>query len=389
MIYKCEALHLSFTNRGYLDIMRILLLGGYGATGRQLSSYLLRETDVSIIIAGRSISKAEEFKSELAETFDIQRIFTHQVDASSRKELNTAFSTCDMVIVTATTTKFAIQIAEAALEADIHYLDIYYQQNLYLELKKLHPQIEAKGLSFITQAGFHPGLPAPYIRKGAQYFDEYQSANIYFAMNIEVVKCSSIYEIVDSVGDSQSWIFKNGYWIQESLHSFKHIDFGTDFGTKICVPMYLHELESMPDLFPLNETSIYTAGFNWFTDWFVFPLLSVSQKVKKGALHTFWARLLKFGINNFMNGKKGVVFILQATGIKNGTQTSLTIRSESKDAYLFTTFPIISYIKQFLSGESRKAGLHMMGHIIDIETLFNDLDRFGVDTTIQISSQDS
>jgi saccharopine dehydrogenase (NAD+, L-lysine-forming) len=37
----------------------ILILGGYGGTGRVVSRLLLKETDVDIIIAGRSINKAE------------------------------------------------------------------------------------------------------------------------------------------------------------------------------------------------------------------------------------------------------------------------------------------------------------------------------------------
>ena len=44
---------------------RILILGGYGYTGKLLAKHLLAQTDVEIIISGRNLEKAKSRKLKL------------------------------------------------------------------------------------------------------------------------------------------------------------------------------------------------------------------------------------------------------------------------------------------------------------------------------------
>lgn len=143
--------------------MTILVLGGYGGTGKVFCRYLLKETSVNVIVAGRRLEKAEELADKLKKEFSPDRIFARHADASDTVILHKAFYNIDFVLVVATTTKWAKQIAETALEANIDYLDIYFQQDVYQVLEAMRQRIENAGRCFITQAGFHPGLPAAYV----------------------------------------------------------------------------------------------------------------------------------------------------------------------------------------------------------------------------------
>ena len=105
-------------------IFTILILGGYGGTGKVFCRYLLNETSVHVIIAGRRLEKAEEFADELRQEFSPDRIYARHTDASDAENLRRSFQDIDIVLVAATTTKWAKQIAETALEANIDYLDI-------------------------------------------------------------------------------------------------------------------------------------------------------------------------------------------------------------------------------------------------------------------------
>src|SRR5512137_1961652 len=133
--------------------MTILVLGGYGGTGRVFCRYLLKETGVKIIVAGRRLEKAEELVDKLKKEYSAERVSARHVDASDRESLRQAFHGIDLVLVAATTTQWAKQIAEAALEADIDYLDIYFQQDVYPVLERLSERIRQAGRCFITQAG--------------------------------------------------------------------------------------------------------------------------------------------------------------------------------------------------------------------------------------------
>lgn len=358
--------------------MTILVLGGYGGTGKVFCRYLLKETKLNVIVAGRNRQKAEEWAQMLKSEFSPDRISVRHVDASDRNSLRKAFQSVDFVLVAATTTQFAKQIIEVALEAHIDYLDIYYQQNVYPELETLKERIRESGQCFITQAGFHPGLPAVLIRKGAAYFDTYMNANIAFSMNTRIEKPESIYELVDSLSDYKADIYKDGKWRPGTYKDAVKIDFGSFFGTKSCVPIDMIEMRNMPEIYHLKSTGVYVAGFNWFVDYIIFPLIMSSQMIRKGMLRHFWAKALIWGINNFSGDEERIVFLLQAEGEKGGERQELVIRCEHRSAYDFTVIPVIAALKQYIDGSIRKPGLWMMGHIVDPNRLLDDMGQMGV-----------
>jgi saccharopine dehydrogenase (NAD+, L-lysine-forming) len=303
--------------------------------------------------------------------------------------LHNAFYDIEMVLVAATTTKWAKQVAEAALKANIDYLDIYFQQDVYPVLETLEQQITDTGKCFITQAGFHPGLPAVFIRKGSQYFDRYDKANVAFAMNVKIENAESVVEIVDAMADYKPKFFKNGKWKVGTYKDTIEIDLGSLFGVRKCMPLDMIEIEALPEKLHLQETGVYTTGFNWFVDWIVFPFMMLSQQIKKDMLRNFWANTLVWGINKFSKDQEGVVFVLEAEGEKDGTMKRLRIFSEHSSAYDFTVIPVIACIKQYLDGTTRKSGLWMMGHLVDPDRLFKDMVKMGVRFQTQITGNSS
>jgi hypothetical protein len=358
--------------------MTILVLGGYGGTGKVFCRYLLKETTMNVIVAGRDRQKAEEWALKLKSEFSPDRISMRHVDATDRKSLREAFQSIDFVLVAATTTQFAKQIAEAALEAHIDYLDIYYQQDVYPELETLKERIRESGQCFITQAGFHPGLPAVLIRKGAAYFETYESAVIAFAMNTRIEKPESVYEIVDSLSDYKADIYEDGRWRCGTYKDSVKIDFGSCFGVKSCVPIDMIEMRSMPEIYRLKSTGVYVAGFNWFVDSIIFPLIMLSQMIRKGLLRHFWAKALIWGINNLSGDEERIVFLLRAEGENYGSRQEVVIRCEHRSAYDFTVIPVIAALKQYIDGSIRKPGLWMMSHIVEPNRLLDDMEQMGV-----------
>lgn len=351
-----------------------------------LCRYLLKETNVNIIVAGRRLEKAEEFANKLNQEFLPNRISARYVNASNLESLRKAFYDIDFVLVAATTTKWAKQIAETALKANIDYMDIYFQQDVYPVLEIMKQRIKNSRSCFITQAGFHPGLPAAYIRKGAQYFDRYNRANVAFAMNLKIDKVDSIYEIIDAFADYKPKFFQDGIWKIGTYKDALKIDLGQLFGVKRCFPMDMKEIEPLPEMFGLQEVGVFTTGFNWFVDWFVFPLIMLSQKIKKGFLRDFWAGILTFGINQFSPKEEGVVFILEAEGEKDNKPQKLRIFSEHNSSYEFTVISVLACLNQYLDGAIRQPGLWMMGHIVTPDRLFDDMEKMGVRHEISINS---
>ena len=154
-----------------MENRRLLLLGGYGNTGRPLARLLLQESDVQLVIAGRNLTKAQAFAQELNQAAGGERVRGCAADASDAASLKAAFQGIDMVVVVSSTARYARLVAETALENGIDYLDVQYSTSKIAILQSIAGQIEQAGRCFITDGGFHPGLPAVLIHYAAQEFD--------------------------------------------------------------------------------------------------------------------------------------------------------------------------------------------------------------------------
>lgn len=356
---------------------RILILGGYGGVGKALSRLILKEFDSELIIAGRRKEQADKFVDILNKEYPNSTISARYADAADVKSLVEAFKGVKLVIVTATTPHCVKQIAEAAVENRCDYLDILVQQNVISNLQSLESDIETSGLTFITQAGFHPGLPAVFIRQGAKYFEEYDKSVVALAMNARFEKPESTHEIIHEVIEANSEIFTSGNWKKANYKDAIKIDFGNKFGVKSCYPFQMEEVRSLPAALGIKEAGVYIAGFNWFVDNIVCPIILLFQKIKKGSGRNFLGKLMYWGVNTFSSSDQGVTFILQAEGKKEGKSFSVKISAEHEDALFFTAAPVVACLKQYFSGDI-KPGLCLMGNAVDNERLMLELEKLGV-----------
>ena len=161
------------------------------------------------------------------------------------------------------------------------------------------------------------------------------------------------------------------------------------FGVQDSMPLDMVEIKPLPQMFDLRETGVFTTGFNWFVDYLIFPFMMLSQKVKKGSFRHFWAKLVIFGKNGFSSAQEGIVFLLQAEGEKGGERRKVEIFSEHDSAYDFTVIPVIACLKQYLDGSIREPGLWMMGHLVEPNRLFEDMERMGVRIQTLITNKDA
>ncbi|MEO1521463.1 MAG: hypothetical protein AAFU78_11880 [Cyanobacteria bacterium J06633_2] len=152
------------------------------------------------------------------------------------------------------------------------------------------------------------------------------------------------------------------------------------------MPFEMLEIKPLPEMFGLRETGVFTTGFNWFTDYLLFPLITLSHKVRKGLFRRFWSKLFVFGLKNFSGKDEGVVFLLKAEGEKDGKHQKVEIFSEHDSAYDFTVIPVIACLKQYLDDSIGKPGLWMMGHIVDPDRLLTDMHEMNVKTQTQITN---
>ncbi|HEY48001.1 MAG TPA: KR domain-containing protein [Anaerolineae bacterium] len=371
---------------------KLLILGGYGNTGRLIAGLLLQETDIELILAGRSIEKAENLAQLLNDRFEGNRVTGIRADASDAENLKQVFCGVDMVIVASSTAKYAAHAALAALEVGIDYMDIQYSTEKTSLLKSMTSEIEKAGRCFITDGGFHPGLPAALVHYVAQHYDKLEKANVGSVIKINwaglSVAESTAYEFMSELTDFETLVFKKGKWEKsrfQGMLNYITMDFGRGFGRQYAVPMFIEEMRCIPETYPsISETGFYVGGFNWFVDWLIFPLATILLKLfpKRAAKTT--TKLMSWGLKTFSKPPYGTLLKVESAGIKGGKAKTIDVTLYHQDGYMFTAIPVVACLLQYLDGPIRKPGFWTQANIVEPNRMMKDMERMGVDVTIHV-----
>ncbi|MBE0558285.1 MAG: saccharopine dehydrogenase NADP-binding domain-containing protein, partial [Proteobacteria bacterium] len=302
----------------------ILILGGTGHAGTLLAEYLLRETPVKLVIAGRNHAKAELAAERLRRAFPGRAIAGRAADAANAASLRSAFSGIRMVLVASTTTEHAHTVGTAALECGADYLDIQYSRKKNAALRALEPEILKQNRCFITEAGFHPGLPAALVRYAAASLERFDKARLASVVNMKAQgpMPSSMVELVEGFQDYDSQVFHHGHWQKDERSGwlgYRKIDFGEPFGVRRCAPMMWGELRALPGSIPsLKELGSYVAGFHPVIDTAVIPVMMTSLALFKHRAHSSMAKLLFWSLKIFPSKPLGTALVLDAEGEDTG-----------------------------------------------------------------------
>jgi hypothetical protein len=366
-----------------------LILGGYGLAGLNLASYLLQETSVRLILAGRNLDRASQAAAQLNNRFPGKRVLARRADAADAESLAQAFAGVDMVVVASSTVAYTTVVVQAALAASIDYLDIQYGPARIPVLQSFAASIAKAGLCFITEAGFHPGLPSALVRYLASQFDRMDSALVGSIVNQEsgFPYTSAVDELMGEFRSYSADIFVDGHWRKADLSGTKDylsMDFGPPFGRKSCVPLPLEEMRGVPVMFPsLQRTGFYIAGFNWVSDWIITPLIMLVLRIWPERGMGPMGKLLCWSTKVFGRPPYGVIVKAEASGEKDGQHLTKSVVVSHPDGYKLTAMPVVAYLLQYLDGPARRPGLHMMGHVLDPERLLTDMQHMGAAVTYQ------
>ncbi len=369
----------------------LLILGGYGITGRLLAGLLLKETDLRLVLAGRSIKKAEEAAAELNRICQDDRVAGACADASDTASLRRVFQGIDLVVVASSTAKYTREVATAALDAGIDYLDIQYSTQKVSLLKSMQEEIEAAGRCFITDGGFHPGLPAVLVRYAAQHFDALESAVVGSVIKEDWRDLSladgTLEELLEEFNDFVPLVYKEGRWKKASMYGMSDMltmNFGREFGKQYCVPLFLEEMRPLPESIPsLKETGFFVGGFNWFVDWLVLPLAALGIKLWPRAAIKPMGRMMRWGLITFSKPPYGTMLKAEAQGASEGRAKVMDITLYHEDGYVFTAIPVVACLLQYLDGSIKKPGLWTQANIVEPDRLIRDMERMGIEVKIQ------
>lgn len=365
--------------------MKILLIGGYGEAGKRIAEYALRFLKtIEIIIAGRTLQKAQALADELNQTLKTTRTSARRVDVADVNDLTNAMKEVDFVINASGTIIYTEQIVKAVLSSGRDYLDMQLSSPTKLNiLRQYASTFKTKGICYMTDGGFHPGVPAALVRYAAQQLDTLETGNVYCAMKIDwaslAITEDTKYEFVDELKNFNMTHLENGVWVNPSWSkATQRYEFGAPYGNEVCMPMHLEEFRELKQQLPfLQSAGLFISGFNPITDWFVAPLVIIGFKILPERFNKSLAKFFNWGLQ-FSKPPFGIRIIAQCKGTKDQEPATLRISVDHEDGYVLTAIPVVACLKQYIENGLREPGLQFQANFVQPTPFLEDMEQMGL-----------
>lgn len=148
--------------RGTHLIQRVLIIGGYGNFGSFISKTLAQETYLQVIVAGRSVQKAQTFIKTIEA---INPVEVAEIDISNHNfSRDLALIRPDIVIHTSGPFQNqSYTVAEACINTGIHYIDLADGRNFVSGIIKLDSIAKRRSVLAISGASSVPCLTSALV----------------------------------------------------------------------------------------------------------------------------------------------------------------------------------------------------------------------------------
>lgn len=184
--------------------MRVIVLGGCGAMGSEVTRDLARTSEFEeIVIADADVRRAGALAQELGGG----RVRAIQADANDKKSLAEKFRGFD-VVANCTTYHYGLNVTRAAISAGVNYLDLGGLFNTPRQLE-LDREAQRAGVTICLGCGATPGVTNLMARRAADQLDSVEEVHIAFASFRSIAPSPGL---LDTVLDEFSPESRRFYW---------------------------------------------------------------------------------------------------------------------------------------------------------------------------------
>lgn len=271
----------------------ILILGGYGNFGKRISESLAKQSDVCILIAGRSFDKAQQLCEKLrAEKYSAE-LKPIALDIFS-EDFPQQLKILNPFLVIHTSGPFQGQdyrVPQACIDAGAHYIDLADDRRFVCDIAQLDEQAKAKNILVVSGASSVPGLSSTVIDHYTHEFSRIDSIDTAIAPGNRAERGEATVKAILSYTGHKIKIFENGEWISKyGWMSPRKINFGNTVGKRLLANVDVPDLELFPARYAPVKTVNFQAGLELaFLHW---GMVAMAWLAKKGIVKN-WSPLVK------------------------------------------------------------------------------------------------
>jgi hypothetical protein len=365
-----------------MSAARVLIVGGYGVFGGRIVALLEDEPRLTLIVAGRSLRRAEDFVQPRRPTAKLQAaVFDRDGDLAAQLA-----KLAPTVVVDASGPFQAYgaaryRLVEACIAARVHYLDLADGAEFVAGIGALDGHARAAGVFCLAGASSFPVLTAAVVRRLARGLERVVAIKAGIAPSPFAGVGENVIRAIASYAGQRVPLRKNGV-TGEGFPFTEHLRFTIAPPGRLPLRNTLFSLVDVPDLRVLAELwpevdSVWM-GAGPVPEVLHRALIACAWLVRSGVVRSLTplASLMWFATNRLLWGAhRGGMFVAieGTTAAGEAVERSWHLVAEGEDGPMIPSMAVEAIVRKLLDGQSPAPGARPAAReleLTDYERLF-------------------
>ena len=360
---------------------RILLVGGAGVFGSRLARGLGNTVDADVLIAGRTLAKAE------ATARDVKARGAVVLDRNTATAADIRALSVDLAIDAAGPFQGAdMSFARACIAAGVDYLDLADGRDFVAAFPELDNAARAAGVRAITGASSTPAITHAALDELTRGWTRIDTISAGISPGNRAPRGRSVVEAILSWTGSPVRVFENGAWRTRPGWSGTHKRRIGTLGKRRFALAETPDLDLLPRRYAPRMDAVFTAGLELgplhrglaALGWLKAIGFAQTYAPAAGTLHWLSSLLRPFGSD------RGGMYVEALGRDKDGVpvQAVWTLVSPPVVGPFTPTLPALALVRRLLAGDAVTPGARACVGIVSLADLRGDFERIGLETGI-------
>ncbi|UJR14287.1 hypothetical protein I4U23_001277 [Adineta vaga] len=193
--------------------MKILLIGGYGTFGSRLCQLLSNKSQLTLLIAGRSIKNAEEFcKQQTNSLAKLEPLYfdRNQLDIDNRLRSIQPDLVVDATGPFQSYGNDPYRVVKACLATSTHYFDLADSSQFVRDIKQFDQEAKSKNIYLLSGVSTLPVLSAVVVRRLAKNWSKIQSIKVGIAPSPQIDIGLNVVRAITSYAGQKMHLVRHG-----------------------------------------------------------------------------------------------------------------------------------------------------------------------------------
>ncbi|ANY69749.1 saccharopine dehydrogenase [Paenibacillus sp. BIHB 4019] len=275
----------------------IVVIGGYGHVGGDISKQLGAKFPGKVYAAGRSLERAKQFADQTG-----GQVKPMAFNLTNWKQ-EMDFERVKLIVMCMDQTDDAF--VQASLRSGTHYVDISAYGPFLTSVEKHTEEAAQAQATAVLSVGLAPGVTNLLARKAQQELDQLDSVDIAIMLGLGDQHGKAAIEwTVDSIGSAFSIVENGGSTQTVSFSGGKRTDFGKELGSRMAYRFPFSDQQSLPRTLKVPTVSTrlcfdsgaVTRLVAWIRATGLFRLLKVKW-IRSAAVSSFG--MMRFGSDGY------------------------------------------------------------------------------------------